>query len=111
MSEQQLVVQLGGRDLRRESALRQRGGAQGVRAVLATGVPGGRMLAQHPVLPHRDDPGGDQVFGRLDREYRVSSAYLTAEIECRGHLLTKEGEATGIDPATLSSGPATRARK
>jgi hypothetical protein len=41
----------------------------------------------------------------------VYTNYLAAESECRGQLLTREGVAKGIDPATLFSGPAARARK
>lgn len=38
-------------------------------------------------------------------------AYLAAENECRGVLLSREGRAKDIDPITLFSGPAARARK
>lgn len=52
----------------------------------------------------------DQVC-REEYDSYLYGAYLTAETECRGHLLTKEGEQARIGPATLFSGPAARARK
>jgi hypothetical protein len=40
----------------------------------------------------------------------IYSAYVAAEDECRGHLLSRDGLAKGIYPVTLFSGPAARAR-
>jgi hypothetical protein len=46
-------------------------------------------------------------------EYRahVYTQYLDAETACRGHLLSREGQAAGVDPLSLFSGPAARANK
>lgn len=52
----------------------------------------------------------DQVC-REEYDAHVHLAYLTAETDCRGHLLTRGAEAAGIHPITLFSGPASRARK
>lgn len=52
----------------------------------------------------------DQVC-REEYDAHVHLAYLTAETDCRGHLLTRQAQAAGIDPITLFSGPASRARK
>lgn len=52
----------------------------------------------------------DQVC-REEYDSFVYTAYLAAETECRGHLLTRDAEAAGVDPVTLFSGPAARARK
>lgn len=41
----------------------------------------------------------------------VHSQFLRAEQDTRGVLLTREGQAAGIDPQELFSGPAARARK
>lgn len=52
----------------------------------------------------------DQVC-REEYDAHVHLSYLTAEDECRGHLLSREAENAGIHPITLFSGPASRARK
>ncbi len=52
----------------------------------------------------------DQVC-REEYDAHVHLAYLTAETDCRGQLLTREAQAAGIHPITLFSGPASRARK
>lgn len=38
---------------------------------------------------------------REDYERHLYNQFLDAELECRGHMLTREGEAKGIDPVTL----------
>lgn len=48
---------------------------------------------------------------REEYDAHLYTAYLEAETACRGHLLTREAVAKGIDPLTLFSGPAARARK
>lgn len=52
----------------------------------------------------------DQVC-REEYDSFLYTSYLTAETDCRGHLLTREAQRAGVDPATLFSGPAARARK
>lgn len=41
----------------------------------------------------------------------TTTQWLAAEADCRGFLLSKEGQAAGIDPEELFSGPAARAEK
>lgn len=41
----------------------------------------------------------------------VAERYLHAESVCRGHMLNAAGKAAGVDPESLFSGPAARARK
>lgn len=50
-----------------------------------------------------------QTLRRLYAEH-VHHQYLAAENASRGHLLNKRGQAAGIDPMTLFSGPTNRAR-
>ncbi|RJQ70552.1 hypothetical protein D5S17_28910 [Pseudonocardiaceae bacterium YIM PH 21723] len=52
----------------------------------------------------------DQVC-REEYDTYVSMSYLSAEQDCRGHLLSAEGQARGVDPQTLFSGPARIAEK
>ncbi|GAA2618804.1 hypothetical protein SMC26_40355 [Actinomadura fulvescens] len=52
----------------------------------------------------------DQAVRRLYDEW-LHAQYLAAEDATRGYLLNKQGEAAGIDPISLFSGPASRARK
>lgn len=52
----------------------------------------------------------EQTVRRLYGE-QVHLQFLAAEEAVRGHLLSKTGRAAGIDPVTLFSGPAARARK
>jgi hypothetical protein len=42
---------------------------------------------------------------RLEREEAVEHAYVTAERETRRNLLTRKGEARGINPRSCSPGP------
>ncbi|WP_143253878.1 hypothetical protein [Amycolatopsis keratiniphila] len=48
---------------------------------------------------------------REEYDVHTYTSYLDAETECRGQLLNREGLARGIDPLSLFSGPAARARK
>lgn len=41
----------------------------------------------------------------------LHTTYVTAETDCRGVLVNREGLAAGIDPSSLFSGPASRVRK
>jgi hypothetical protein len=52
----------------------------------------------------------EQAVRRLYAEW-VHLQYLAAERATSGHVLTSEAEARGIDPISLFSGPAARARK
>jgi hypothetical protein len=52
----------------------------------------------------------DQAVRRLYSEH-VHEQWLAAENATRGHLLSREGQRAGIDPVSLFSGPAVRARK
>lgn len=52
----------------------------------------------------------DDAVRRLYDEL-ITAQYVDAETACRGHLLSKAGQAEGIDPFTLFSGPTARARK
>jgi hypothetical protein len=52
----------------------------------------------------------EQTIKRLYREY-VDVAYLAAENATRGHMLSPAGRNGRIDPKSLFSGPAARARK
>jgi hypothetical protein len=51
-----------------------------------------------------------QMVGSAHGEH-VRQAYLDAEAACRGHLLNAAGQAAGVDPESLWSGPAARAKK
>jgi hypothetical protein len=48
---------------------------------------------------------------REEYDAHTYTRYLDAETECRGQLLNREGRARGVDPLSLFSGPAVRARK
>ncbi|MFI6100839.1 hypothetical protein ACIA8G_35265 [Lentzea sp. NPDC051213] len=48
---------------------------------------------------------------REEYDSYLFTAYMQAETECRGQLLSRDGLAAGIDPHSLFSGPAARARK
>lgn len=48
---------------------------------------------------------------REEYESFVQSSYVSAENDCRGVLLNRDGLAAGIDPSSLFSGPASRVRK
>jgi hypothetical protein len=48
---------------------------------------------------------------REEYESFVQSSYVSAENECRGVLLNRDGITAGIDPSSLFSGPASRVRK
>ena len=48
---------------------------------------------------------------RQEYDSYVYIQYLTAEEYCRGNMLTKEGEAKGVDPISLFSGPNSVAAK
>lgn len=53
-------------------------------------------------------------FDELSREaykYQAHHAYLDAETATRGHMLSREGQAAGIDPRALFTGPESRARR
>lgn len=52
----------------------------------------------------------EQALKRMYQDW-VDAEYFEAEQATRGHLLTREGEAAGIDPAALFSGQTARARK
>lgn len=52
----------------------------------------------------------EQTLKRMYQDW-VDAEYFEAEQATRGHLLTREGEAAGIDPAALFSGQTARARK
>jgi hypothetical protein len=52
----------------------------------------------------------DQVC-REEYDSFVEGSYVSAENECRGVLLNRNGRASGVDPASLFSGPASRVRK
>jgi hypothetical protein len=47
---------------------------------------------------------------REEYDAHLAATYVTAETECRGQLLSREGLAKGIDPRTLFTGPASRVR-
>lgn len=47
---------------------------------------------------------------REEYDAHLSTAYVMAETDCRGQLLSREGLAKGIDPRTLFTGPASRVR-
>jgi hypothetical protein len=51
----------------------------------------------------------DKIRYRYKQEN--ARAYVDAENETRGHMLSRQGEARGIDPANLFHGPEARARK
>ena len=51
----------------------------------------------------------DQVRHRFKQE--TARSYVDAEDATRGHMLTREGEARGLDPAKLFVGPEARARR
>ncbi|WP_424886722.1 hypothetical protein [Streptomyces sp. XH2] len=69
---EQPVVQLRLGDLQGEAALLHRRGEQGVGAVVLARAPGRRILAQDPILPDADHPGGDQVLHLGHRQHRVA---------------------------------------
>ena len=48
---------------------------------------------------------------REEYDMYVQAAWLKAEADCRGELLSKAGDEAGVDPITLWSGPVQRARK
>jgi hypothetical protein len=48
---------------------------------------------------------------RMEREAIREYSYVAAEADTRGHMLNRRGEALGIDPRSLFTGPASRARK
>lgn len=48
---------------------------------------------------------------REEYESFVQGSYVSAENDCRGVLLNRDGLAAGIDPSSLFSGPASRVRK
>jgi hypothetical protein len=52
----------------------------------------------------------DQATRRAYDEY-TNLQYLRAEDDTRGHMLNAEGQAAGIDPVELFSGPTSRARR
>lgn len=54
--------------------------------------------------------GFDELARKAYRDH-VYEQYLAAEDATRGHMLTPQGQAAGIDPHQLFSGPAGRARK
>ncbi|TAK89303.1 MAG: hypothetical protein EPO06_11590 [Burkholderiaceae bacterium] len=60
-----------------------------------------------------DRQAGETLDAAVRRHYDeyVTLAYLAAEEFTRGHMLTKEGEHTRINPRDLFSGNAARARK
>lgn len=57
------------------------------------------FAAQVAVSPGRRLSKREQV--REDYERYLFNQYLDAEDDCRGHMLTREGQAKGIDPASL----------
>lgn len=65
----------------------------------------------------QDDDGGRRPGETREKARRREYAELTAlrvleaEDACRGYLLTKAGQAAGVDPVSLFSGPEARARK
>jgi hypothetical protein len=54
--------------------------------------------------------GFDELARKAFRDF-VYARYLDAEGHTRGHMLNRAGEAAGVDPHTLFTGPAARARK
>ncbi|WP_372672633.1 hypothetical protein [Amycolatopsis kentuckyensis] len=52
----------------------------------------------------------EQTVDRLFTE-DADRRFAQAETDCRGHLLTKEAQAAGVDARTLFCGPASRIRK
>lgn len=56
---------------------------------------------------------GRSLDDKIRYRYRqeTARAYVDAENETRGHMLSRQGEARGIDPANLFHGPEARARK
>ena len=60
-----------------------------------------------------DRQSGETRDAAVRRQYDewVHLQWLAAETATRGHLLTQAGQAAGIDPVELFSGPAARARK
>jgi hypothetical protein len=48
---------------------------------------------------------------REEYDAYLYTSYLQAENDCRGVLLSREGQSKGVDPETLFSGPASRVRK
>ncbi|CAM3431670.1 hypothetical protein [Stackebrandtia soli] len=69
-----------------------------------------RQARNTEVDAHRQ--GGETREDTVRRLYRehVDLQYVAAEDATRGHMLSAEGEAAGIDPASLFSGPTARAR-
>jgi hypothetical protein len=47
----------------------------------------------------------------MEREAIREYSYVSAEAATRGHMLNRRGEALGVDPRSLFTGPAARARK
>lgn len=96
-----------------------------------------RAMSEKQLITHletvNDDKAAGQVMRELERRERtekttarrkdktaalreehhlaVHAAYLDAERETRGHMLSREGRAAGVDPRTLWTGPEARARK
>lgn len=54
---------------------------------------------------------GFEELARAAYRDHVYEQYLAAEDATRGHMLTPQGQAAGIDPQELFTGPASRARK
>jgi minor capsid protein 2 len=54
--------------------------------------------------------GLDELARKAFRDH-VYEQYIAAEDATRGHMLTPQGQAAGIDPHDLFTGPASRARK
>ena len=48
---------------------------------------------------------------RMEREAIREYSYVSAEAATRGHMLNRRGEALGVDPRSLFTGPSSRARK
>lgn len=55
--------------------------------------------------------GGLREAARAEYEADIRARYRTAEDATRGHMLTREGEAKGLDPEALFTGPESRARR
>jgi minor capsid protein 2 len=80
----------------------------------ATGTTVEALRRQDAIRRLREDGYTGRGFDELARAaYRdhVYEQYLAAEDATRGHMLTPQGQAAGIDPRELFTGPASRARK
>lgn len=80
----------------------------------AYGVDEERVRRDEAILSLRGNGYSGKGFDQLVRAAltdHVEQSYTDAEDECRGHLLSKAGQARGVTPRSLFTGPEARARK